>query len=108
MHPLCVACLPLHTHSVNAAAACNITGATASAGTIACNGGTTTLTVTATTSGATGTLEYSAMSRCLHHGRRGRPCVRQKKRTQLLRRSDSNFRPLQTESERHAMDLLLV
>ena len=45
--------------TVNAAAACNITGATVSAGTIACFGGTTSLTVTATTSGATGTLEYS-------------------------------------------------
>lgn len=45
--------------TVNAAAACNITGASAAAGTIACNGGTTSLTVTATTSGATGTLEYS-------------------------------------------------
>lgn len=44
---------------VVAGAACNITGATASAGTIACNGGTTSVTVTATTSGTTGTLEYS-------------------------------------------------
>lgn len=45
--------------NVVAGAACNITGATASAGTIACNGGTTTLTVTANTSGTTGALEYS-------------------------------------------------
>lgn len=45
--------------TVNAAAACNITGASAAAGTIACNGGTTALTVTAATSGATGALEYS-------------------------------------------------
>ncbi len=45
--------------TVVAGAACNISGATASAGTIACNGGTTSLTVTATTTGATGTLEYS-------------------------------------------------
>jgi large repetitive protein len=45
--------------TVNAAAACNITGASAAAGTIACNGGTTTLTVTAATSGATGALEYN-------------------------------------------------
>jgi hypothetical protein len=44
---------------VVAGAACNINGATASAGTIACNAGTTTLTVAATTSGTTGTLEYS-------------------------------------------------
>jgi SprB repeat len=46
-------------YNVVAGAACNITGAAASAGTIACNGGTTTLTVAATTSGSTGTLEYS-------------------------------------------------
>lgn len=46
-------------YQVVAGAACNITGASASAGTIACNGGTTTLTVTAATSGATGALEYS-------------------------------------------------
>lgn len=45
--------------NVVAGAACNITGASASAGTIACNGGTTTLTVTAATSGSTGALEYS-------------------------------------------------
>jgi hypothetical protein len=44
---------------VVAGAACNITGATSSAGTIACFGGTTTLTIAATTSGSTGTLEYS-------------------------------------------------
>lgn len=41
------------------ASVCNITGASASAGSILCNGGTTTLTVTATTSGTTGTLEYN-------------------------------------------------
>jgi hypothetical protein len=41
------------------AAVCNITGASSSAGSILCNGGTTSLTVTAATSGATGTLEYS-------------------------------------------------
>jgi hypothetical protein len=45
--------------TVNAGAPCNITGASAAAGTIACNGGTTSLTVTAATSGATGALEYS-------------------------------------------------
>lgn len=45
--------------TVNAGAPCNITGASAAAGSILCNGGTTTLTVTAATSGATGTLEYS-------------------------------------------------
>ena len=45
--------------TVNAAAACNITGATALAGTISCIGGSTSLSVTATTSGATGALEYS-------------------------------------------------
>ncbi len=44
------------TIEVIAAAACNIS-VTASAGTIACNGGTTTLTATA--SGATGAVEYS-------------------------------------------------
>lgn len=44
---------------VVAGAACNITGASGSAGTILCNAGTTTLTVAATATGATGTLEYS-------------------------------------------------
>ncbi|MBL0358279.1 MAG: hypothetical protein IPP72_16055 [Chitinophagaceae bacterium] len=44
---------------VVAGAACNITGANATPGIIACNGGTTTLTVSAATSGATSTLEYS-------------------------------------------------
>jgi SprB repeat len=41
------------------AAACNLTGATLAAPAIACNGGTTTLTVTPVTTGATATLEYS-------------------------------------------------
>ena len=45
--------------SVVAGAACNVTGATAVAGTISCNGGTTSVTVSATTTGATGALEYS-------------------------------------------------
>jgi len=44
---------------VVAGAACNITGASGTAGTISCNGGTTSLTVAAVTSGSTGTLEYS-------------------------------------------------
>jgi hypothetical protein len=47
------------TVQVNAAAACNITGATAAAPAIACGATTTTLTVTPVTSGTTGTLEYS-------------------------------------------------
>lgn len=44
---------------VVAGAACNITGASGTAGTILCNGGTTTLTVAATTTGSTGALQYS-------------------------------------------------
>jgi len=47
------------TIEVIAAAACAITGATATAPAIACFGGTTTLTVAAVTSGATGALEYN-------------------------------------------------
>ena len=47
------------TLTVIAAPPCFITGATAAAGAILCNGGTTTLTVNATTSAPTGALEYS-------------------------------------------------
>ena len=46
-------------YQVVAGSLCNITGATSSATQIICNGGTSTLTVTAITSGTTGTLEYS-------------------------------------------------
>ena len=47
------------TLTVIAAPPCNITSASASAGSILCNGGTTTLTVSSTNSGSFGTLEYS-------------------------------------------------
>ena len=46
------------TATINVAPPCFITGASALAGSILCNGGTTTLTVAATTSAATGALEY--------------------------------------------------